>query len=205
MAIIHLEIGATVTSVPYSLCGVANPMLFVYGESEEGKTLKALLAKKSAANHVCYIIGFRGVDVADARKLVMEVTDEGNIIIGVGLLRGVKRETAPEICTYNGAFGINIASKVQFYGYDTANILGTELHNMMNRNSDSARKLESMLISLANPDGVCHEEPGNKICYAISLGEMADSHKLVVKVWDGRISIGVGLRRCKQMCGVYGF
>lgn len=190
----YFGLGVTVTPVPYSLCGVANPMLFVHSDSDEGKTLKALLAKKSAANHVCYIIGFRGVDVVDARKLVMEVSDEGNIIIGVGLHRGIKRESTPEIWTHNDAFGINVASKVQFYGYETADILGTELHNVMNRNSESAKKLESMLISLTNPDGVCHEQPGNKICYAISLGEMTDSHKLVVKVWDGRISIGVGLR-----------
>ena len=97
--------------------------------------------------------------------------------------------------TYGEIFSIASWAKVEFHTYRTANphlILMS-----LDRDSDAGKELETLLYETAArcTDTVIQRD--NHVCFSFGtyFGNIDDETKLVVKVSDGDISIGVGLKR----------
>ena len=208
-----LNCGVTVEYLSPCTASINCVLLRVNCKSEAGQELMELLmntAKVKATdpesikdgNNICYVIGFRGIDpLPNAKRLVFRVSN-GFINIGVGLIHADVPDAVTgvhDMLDYNDIFGINTEAKVEFHSYETADIRNFEMRLLMNRDSQVGKKLEAILLAMAknqsaNPDAVRLE---NKVCYSICTDGYTDAERLVVKVWDGRISIGIGVKRCR--------
>ena len=94
-------------------------------------------------------------------------------------------------------FSIPCWAQVEFHPYRTANPKMTLL--TIERDSEPGRELEAMLFEKAkecaeNPDRIQRD---NHVCFSFGthFGATEDTTKMVVKVSDRDISIGVGLLR----------
>lgn len=97
--------------------------------------------------------------------------------------------------TYGEIFSIASWAKVEFHPYRTAN--PNLVLMSIDRDSEAGRELEALLYERAaeHTDTVIQRD--NHVCFSFGtyFGNEGDNNtKLVVKISDGDISIGVGLR-----------
>ena len=97
---------------------------------------------------------------------------------------------------YGEIFEIPCWAKVEFHPYRTAN---PHLVLMsLDRDSEAGKELENMLYEKASQSAKTEIRRDNHVCFSFGTyfdKEMDDNSKLVVKISDGDISIGVGLLR----------
>ena len=97
---------------------------------------------------------------------------------------------------YGEIFSIPSWAKVEFHPYRTANPHMVLMS--LDRDSEAGKELENMLFEKASECAETEIRRDNHVCFSFGTyfgKEMDDSSKLVVKVSDRDISIGVGLQR----------